>query len=141
MRKTLTYFFILLGFSFFAQQKVKIHVSFTNSYCNGARPTEEIMAIYNTPKNLSDFDVLLEGKKHIKVKTDSTGCFTKTLKVGIYKIYLTSKNNLKLYTNYYPLCDKMLHMPFGKLVVEKGKKEYELSLHFPCNPCEPNNKP
>ncbi len=141
MKKFLTYFFFVINLSFFAQQKVKIHVTFTNSYCGGARPTPEIEAAHNTPKNLIDFYILLENKNQIKVKTDSTGHFTQSIKPGTYKVYLTAKTNQNLYTNYFPNCAKMLHTPFGKLVIEKGKKEYEINLHFPCNPCETNNKP
>ena len=116
-------------------------MTFTNSYCGGAAPTPEILDRYEKPQNLSEFYVLLEGKKHFKVKTDSTGSFTMALNTGIYKIYLTPKTNPKLYTNYNPACDKMLHTPYAKVVIEKNKKNYKINLHFPCNLCEPNTRP
>lgn len=136
MRKLIPYLFVISSFTLFAQQKVKIHVTFTNQYCGGAAPTDEILESYNKPQNLSDFIILIEGKKHFKVKTDSTGTVKVALKAGIYKVYLTKKTNEKLYTNYNPGCEKMLHNPYGKLQIESVKKEYELNLHFSCNPCE-----
>ena len=141
MRKFLLYFFLVLNFTLFSQQKVKVHVTFTNQYCNGAAPTPEILERYNTPQNLADFYILLESKKQLKVKTDSAGHFSAPLQQGVYKVYLTTKTNENLYTNYNPACNKMLHAPYGKLVIEKNKKEYQINLHFPCNLCEPNNKP
>src|SRR5207253_2092130 len=115
--------------------------TFTNNYCGGARPTPEIEKALNTPKDLSEFYILLENKKQLKVKTDSTGNFKATLKTGAYKIYLTNRVNPALFANYTPTCEKMLHTPYGKLLIEKGKSSYDINLHFPCNPCEPNNKP
>jgi hypothetical protein len=141
LKKQLTYFFLLLSFLSLAQQKVKIHVTFTNSYCGGAAPTPEILDKYEKPQDLSDFVILLESKKTLKVKTDSLGYISNSMKPGVYKIYLSTKTNPNLYTNYNPSCDKMLHEPYGKLTIEKSKKNYVINLHFPCNLCEPNTRP
>ena len=68
--------FFLASFTSFAQQKVNVHVTYTNSYCGGAKPTPEILEECNTFKDLKNFHILLGAKKQVKVKTDSTGSFT-----------------------------------------------------------------
>jgi hypothetical protein len=134
--------FTFLQIAAFAQQPVKVFVSYTNSYCNGARPTTEILHKYNTPAKLTNFKIkLVVGKKTILITTDTLGCFTHKLKPGKYFIYLTEEKNQSLFINYDPTCDKMLKTPYTELHIEKGKNRYETTLHFPCNPCQPNNKP
>jgi hypothetical protein len=139
-------FFATLAFTFlqliiFGQQPVKVFVSYTNSYCGGARPTDEILNKYNTPKKFTNFKIKLVGKKTSVVVTDTAGCFTHKLKPGKYIVFLTDENNKNLFTNYDPFCVKMLQAPYADLLIQKGKINYQLNLHFPCNPCQPNNKP
>jgi hypothetical protein len=140
MKALIVSVFIFLQITVFAQH-VKVFVSYTNSYCGGARPTNEILAKYNTPAKLSNFKIKLAGKKTSVVVTDTAGCFTHKLKPGKYFIYLTEETNKNLYTNYNPSCAKMLKAQYGELIIERGKSRYEISLYFPCNPCEPRDKP
>lgn len=128
---------ILIPYTFYAQTKVKVHLTYTNSYCGGARPSPEMEAKQNVPKNLHDVHVILNGKKHFKAKTDSLGNFSLPLKPGTYKIFLTKFKNEAHYTTYNPSCPQMLKASYGELVVEKDKKTAEANLHIPCNPCEP----
>ncbi len=121
----------------FAQTKVKVHVTFTNSYCGGARPTPEMEEAIRKEKDFHDVHIILKGKMHCKVKTDSLGRFGATLKSGKYQIHLTKFKNEAHFTNYNPGCVKMLKASYGDLLIEKGKTEYKINLHFPCNPCEP----
>ncbi len=127
---------ILIAYTAAAQKKVKVHVTFTNQYCGGARPTPEIEKEVNTPHNLHDVHLIIKGKKHCKAATDSLGNFSLPLKPGKYKFYLSYHKNDAHEANYDPTCKKMKDMSFGELTVEKGKMEYETNLHFPCNPCE-----
>lgn len=141
MRKFLLVFFLLPAFTLLAQHKarIKVHVTYTNSYCGGARPTPEIEEKYKTPRDLSEYHLVLAGKRTHKVKTDSTGNFTATLPRDTYKIHLTRKKE-SLVTNYDPSCEKMLKASYGELIVS-DEKEYTINLHFPCNLCQPHNKP
>jgi len=137
VKKFLAYLLLILTpYTFFAQKKVKVHVTYTNSYCGGARPTPEIEEELRTPRNLHDVHLVLKGKKHCKAATDSSGSFALPLKPGKYKVYLSYHKNDAHDTTYDPSCKKMKEMSFGELVVEKGKSDYEINLHFPCNPCE-----
>lgn len=120
-----------------AQTKIKVHLTYTNNYCGGARPTPEIEAKTKIPQNFHDVHIILKGKMHCKAKTDSLGYFSLPLKPGIYKIHLTKLKNEAHFTTYDPSCEKMLNASYGELIVEKGKTEFEVNLHFPCNPCEP----
>jgi hypothetical protein len=133
--------FLFLQIVAFAQQQVTVFVSYTNSYCNGARPTTEILTKYNTPAKLVNFKIKLVGKKNMVVVTDTVGCFTHKLHPGKYQVFLTEENNKNLFTNYDPTCVKMLKTSFCELLIEKGQNTYKINLHFPCNPCQPNNKP
>ena len=120
-----------------AKSKVKVHVTYTNSYCGGAKPTPEIEQKYQTPRNFHDVHIVLDGKVHCKTKTDSAGYFSLPLKPGKYTIHLTKLKNEAHYTNYNPSCKQMLKASYGELIITKGVYDYELNLHFPCNPCEP----
>ena len=133
--------FIFLQLFMFGQQPVKVFVSYTNSYCGGARPTNEIIDKYNTPAKLTNFKIKLVGKKNMVLITDSLGCFTHKLKPGKYAVFLTEENNKNIFTNYDPFCVKMLKTSYGDLLIEKGKNTYQINLHFPCNLCQPSNKP
>jgi|GEM_PF-1481621 len=133
--------FISVHASVFSQQKVKVLVTYINSYCGGARPTNEILEKYKTPRKLIDFKIKLISKKMLKVNTDTAGYFTCKLKPGTYFIFLTKEKNKNITTNYNPDCDKMLQSSYGELQIEKNKLNYEVILSFPCNPCQPNNKP
>src|ERR1700757_682276 len=133
--------FLFFTFAMFAQQQVKVFVSYTNSYCNGARPSNEILTKYNTPAKLTNFKIKLVGKKTSLVATDTAGFFTHKLHAGKYQVFLTEENNKNLFTNYDPTCVKMLKTAYAELLIEKGKNKYNINLHFPCNLCQPNNKP
>jgi len=141
MKPFLALLFIFLQLAIFSQQQVNIFFSYTNSYCSGARPTNEIVERYNTPNKLPDFKIKIVGKKTNLVTTDSAGCITTKLYPGKYLIFLTEQNNKNLFINYDPTCTKMLKTSYGELFIEKGKNTYKINLHFPCNPCQPNNKP
>jgi hypothetical protein len=132
-------FLILILFSYttFSQTKVKVHLSYTNSYCGGIKPSAETEAQLQKPRNFHDVHVILNGKMHCKAKTDSLGNFSLPLKPGSYKIYLTKHKNEAHFTAYDPSCEKMLKMSYAELIIEKGKTAAEANLHFPCNPCEP----
>ena len=133
--------FLFFTFAMFAQQQVKIFVSYTNSYCGGARPTDEIINKYKASNKLSNFKIKLLNKKPITFTTDSLGRIITKLRPGKYHIFLTEENNKKLFTNYDPTCVKMLKPPYGELLIEPGKNNYKINLHFPCNPCQPHDKP
>ena len=141
----MNYIFIFLSLFlrsvFFGQQNVHIQVMYTNQYCGGARPTQEIMDHYNNPQNLSNSLLQLKGKKNMTVKTDSLGCINLRLREGNYLVFMTDVVNKQLFLNYDPKCLKMLHTEFSKIQIEKGKKNYTINLYFPCNFCEPKNKP
>ena len=136
MKKLFTLALLILApYTFLAQKKVRVHLTYTNSYCGGARPTPEIEEDIKTKRNLHDVHLVLKGKKHCKAFTDSTGAFTLPLKPGKYKIYKSYHKNEAHYTNYNPGCQKMREMSFGEVIIEKGKTDYEVNLHFPCDPC------
>jgi hypothetical protein len=136
--------FLIPAFSLLAQQKVKLHVTFTNNYCGGARPTPEIETKYNTPKDLSHFVLYIGHEKKkggTKAVTDSLGNCNSALKPGDYYIQVLEIRDKNLFTNFTPSCKKMRTMKYAQLHIEEGKKEYEVNLHFPCNPCQPANRP
>lgn len=137
MRLFFTYVLLLCTTTFFGQSKVKVHVTYTHSYCGGAQPSPEMEAIARTPKDFHDVHIILNGKMHCKAKTDSLGYFSLPLKPGKYKIYLTKHKNEAHYTSYDPSCLQMLKASYGDLIIEKGVQNAEVNLHFGCNPCEP----
>lgn len=136
IKRVFVYLFCLCGALMLAQTKSRVHVTYTNSYCGGARPTPEIEQEAITPRDFHDVHMVFEGRTRVKVKTDSAGNFTASLKPGKYKVRLTKLKNEAHYTNYDPACSKMLKAVYGELIVTKGVYDYLLNLHFPCNPCQ-----
>ncbi len=88
------FFFLILclltvkeSFTQCKQKKVSIkaEVFFCNSYCGGARPTEEILEKYKKEYVFSNSNLILKKEnsgKQIKVKTDSNGVFKCSLLPG-----------------------------------------------------------
>src|SRR6185312_5372701 len=141
IKKNILIAFIFWQATLFAQQQVNVFVSYTNNYCGGARPTNEILTKYNTPAKLPNFKIKLVGKKTYVAVTDSAGNFTHKIKPGTYSVFLTEETNKNLFLNYAPTCPKMLKTAYAQLHIEKGKNQYTANLHFPCNLCQPNNRP
>jgi hypothetical protein len=137
MKKMLAYLFCLASMAGLAQLKARVHVTYTNSYCGGARPTPEIEQQARTPLEFTNVALLLAGKTKVKVKTDSTASFVAALRPGKYKVRLAKANTGSHTTNFDGSCTRMAKASFGELIVTKGVYEYELNLHFPCNPCLP----
>lgn len=137
MKKIAVLILSIFSASLFAQAKARVHVTYTNSYCGGARPTPEIEQEVKVPLEFTKATLLLVGKRKKKVKTDGSARFTASLKPGKYQVRLTKARPAPHATNYDPSCKKMLTMSYGELIVTKGVHEYELNLHFPCNPCGP----
>lgn len=133
---TVTLLLTLTPYTTQAQKKVLVHVTYTNSYCGGARPTPEIEEELRTPRKLHDVHLILKGKKHCKIATKAAGEFSLPLKPGKYQFYLSYHKNDAHEVNYDPACTQMKKMSFGELVIEKDKHEYEVNLHFPCSPCD-----
>lgn len=133
----ITLFALFCSGTLLAQKKVKVHVTFTNSYCGGARPSPEIENSLQTPRSLHNVHLILTGKTHCKAATDSLGNFALPLKPGKYKFYMSFHKNDAHEANYNPACKQMKEMSFGELQIEKGKDSYEVNLHFPCDPCLP----
>lgn len=130
-----------ISLSTLCQNKVKVHLTFTNNYCGGARPTPQILEKYNTPHDLSNTKIKLTGKKCYIVTTDSVGNIFRKIKPGHYKISIAGITNPKLLMNYNPACSQMKSLAFVEINIVKTENNYEVNLHFPCDPCSANDKP
>jgi hypothetical protein len=116
-------------------------VTYTNRYCGGARPGEEILAEYATPKNFVSTTIYLKRKKGgkviYKIVTDKDGKFKKCIKPGKYFLYMSIYYNKKLPLNFNPKCT-MSWTSYGEVeILDHAKKLYLLNLHFDCDPCSP----
>ena len=120
---------------------VKGTLTFTNQYCGGARPSEEILAEHDRPQNFVSTTFYLKRKKGgkviYKIVTDSEGNFKKCIKPGKYFLYMSKYYNKKLSLNFNPKCT-MAWTSYGEVeVLDHAKKLYLLNMHFGCDPCSP----
>jgi hypothetical protein len=157
----LPFFFLLFSFNVFAQDSLRAPtppldsaapkisscnmvqgiVTYTNSYCGGARPSEEMLADYATPKNFVSTTIYLKRKKGgkviYKIVTDKDGKFKKCIKPGKYLLYMSKYYNKKLPLNFNPKCT-MSWTSYGEVeILDHAKKLYAFNLHFGCDPCSP----
>ncbi|MDO9000282.1 hypothetical protein [Sediminibacterium sp.] len=68
---------------------ISIPITYTQPYCGGARPSEEILAEAAKPKPYSNKTIIIVSQKGKvdSLKTDATGVLKTNLKVGTYKLF------------------------------------------------------
>ena len=115
------------------------NVTFTSSYCGGARPTEEILAEKGTPKPLSLSTVQLinhfSGKEYL-LKTNAEGIATAQMEEGKYDVFLTRDINEKLGTGFDGKCNLWLKQLLLTVKVTSAGNSQNVNIHFTCNPCD-----
>ncbi|MBK5286140.1 MAG: hypothetical protein JJE25_12130 [Bacteroidia bacterium] len=115
---------------------------FKQSYCGGARPSEEMLAYYDSLRPLSNTTIYLSrkigGKNIYKLVSDGKGNFKKCARAGKYFIYMSKDYDQSVLSNFNPDCAKWMKSNFGELeIIDGGKKLYNITLHFGCDPCSP----
>jgi len=128
------------------QENVSGSVTFSNHYCGGAKPSDEMMEGYRTQYPLKNSTILLKSKnqkdKAIKIKTDKEGNFNMPLDAGTYDYYMTESYNQDMNCSFNSSCKKWLNKCFGQIKIKEGKNSgYTIIFDFECNPCEPRNRP
>jgi L-rhamnose isomerase len=116
-------------------------ITYTNRYCGGARPSEEMLTEYATPKNFVSTTIYLKRKKGgqviYKIVTDKDGKFKKCIKPGKYFLYMSKYYNKKLQLNFNPNCSKAW-TSYGQVeILNHAKKLYSFNMEFGCDPCSP----
>ncbi len=151
----LTVFVFLFSVSAFAQDTVSAPVpalpsscnlvqgtlTYTNRYCGGARPSEEMLAQYATPRNFTSTTIYLKrnkgGKVIYKIVADKEGNFKKCIKPGKYFLYMSKYYDKKLSLNFNPKC-KAAWTSYGEVeILNHAKKLYLININFDCDPCSP----
>lgn len=122
--------------------KCTLKVAYTQTYCGGARPSQVMLDTLAQPKPLVQTTiVLLNGKKKIKVKTDSKGRAVVDLRTEVNTCYSLTKQIDASIPQINRTCKKALNMSYGSFVVgTNGTREIELVYNFTCDPCDPNSK-
>jgi hypothetical protein len=148
------FFFLLFSINVFAQDTtsapsppppscnlVQGTLTYTNRYCGGARPSEEMLADYATPQNLAKTIIYLKrrkgGKVIYKIAGDKDGKFKKCIKPGTYFLYMSKYYDKTLRLNFNPDCPKAWHS-YGEIeILDHAKKLYLVNMNFECDPCSP----
>ena len=128
------------------QENVSGSVTFSNKYCGGAWPSDEILEGYKTQYPLRNSTILLKSKNQkdntIKITTDRKGNFNLPLDAGTYDYFMTESFNQEMNCAFTSSCKKWLNQCFGQIKIKEGKNSgYKIIFDFGCNPCEPNNRP
>lgn len=123
--------------------KTSFRVLYTSSYCGGARPSEEMLAEYATPKLLTvswiKFRNHFSGKEYI-LQTNAEGIAETEMEEGKYDVFLTKDINPKLSTGFDPKCKLWTDQLLLTIKVTSSGKMQDVTIHFICNPCDENMK-
>ena len=117
---------------------------FTSSYCGGARPTQEILKQYATPKILPNttlhlHEILDTSKTNYTLVTDKNGKFTSCMPPGTYNVYITDKYDTNALPDFDPECKEWLEQALTQIEIKDDiptNTEVNLKLFFHCNPCQ-----
>ena len=118
----------------------RVHVSYVESYCGGAYPSEEILKEYEKQSPLANTHLILKNKKgkRITVKTNAKGVFEETLADGRYSVFMTKNVSPSSPVSFDPSCDVWLKSEFAQFTVKANEVlEREIILYFSCKPCLP----
>ena len=143
--------FFVITFSILSQAQTPVTPSynlvqgklkFNQRYCGGARPSEEMLAQFDSLRLLPNTTVFLSrkigGKFIYKLVSDGKGNFKKKMRAGKYFVYMSRNYDKYLLSEFNPDCEKMMKSTFGEVeIIEGGKKLYNINLHFGCDPCSP----
>ena len=123
-------------------------IQYTESYCGGARPPEELLKQYATPKPFASgtlrFQDTATGKEY-SVVTDEHGHYEAELPAGNYVIHpvLRSADQGGYSPNYDPNCKQWRELELYRFdnVKSGEEKMVDFTVHFPCDPCETIRRP
>ena len=123
-------------------KKKKLIVTYTRSYCGGARPNQEIINALNEPKILANCKVKIESesnkKKYWICKTNDKGEAELKLKKGKYNFYLASNKKNKAELPFDKTCKKLKKKNLS--IFEITEEETKIEIRIPCNPCDESLK-
>lgn len=115
-------------------------ITYTRTYCGGARPSDEILQNYATPKPYknSKFRIYDENTKieHF-FSTDQNGNYSLNIEPGCYKIYPTKTKEQQNIGGYFCDCDLWLNTMLSEITV-KNKPDtasINVEIHLQCDPC------
>jgi hypothetical protein len=115
-------------------------VVFSNSYCGGMMPPQNILDEYKKTYPFPNSTFILEGKDLVKhfITTDNAGCFSAAIPAGSYDFFMTNKFSKTAGSNFNASCEQWLERNFGTIEIKSSQtKGYEIQYTFGCNPCEP----
>lgn len=123
-------------------------IQYTESYCGGARPPEELLKQYATPKPFASdtlrFKNVQTGAEFL-VATDEHGHYEAILPAGNYVIHpaLRPTSQGGYSPNYDPNCKQWKELELYRLddVQESEEKMVDFTVHIPCDPCETIRRP
>ncbi|HLG35597.1 MAG TPA: hypothetical protein VI757_12015 [Bacteroidia bacterium] len=142
--------FLLFCFSTNAQStdslppfnNVKGTLLFNQRYCGGARPSEEMLAMYDSLRPLPNTTIYLArkngGKFIYKLVSDKNGNFKKRMRAGKYFVYMSRNYDQSAIVNFNPDCKQWMKSIFGEVEIINGEKKLcHINLRFGCDPCSP----
>ena len=143
--------------------EVTLQVNYTEQYCGGAEPSEEMMEEMNSMRPYSNQEVYIskfigmgQFADEKKVKLDKAGMISLSLDTGKYVVsfYQLIEEEVELEDGNQEVapdptgqpnpefnkkqCEKQwIQMMATPLVIKKAKLQYMIPMEKQCNPCEP----
>lgn len=122
--------------------KVGLRVVYSKAYCNGARPSDEMLDELYREKNyyLSEIKIrnMDNGEERLLV-TDRMGKISDSLPRGIYQVFLTPNFFNELEGVFNPKCKLVLDKPIYNFKLHSNYLD-KISHRFECDPCDPNSR-
>lgn len=136
------YFCALSLLSFLAlkvNSQNKVTILFTNSYCGGAKPNQEILNELSIPRLFNNSCVIFKNNltnKKTKAKTDNDAGAKVKLKTGSYSVFIHKTSSNKNGAQFNIKCKENLSTIIGNFDYTNSKQNDTIKLHFPCIPCD-----
>ena len=113
----------------------EIRVTYSNSFCNGYAPSEEMLHEIREPRPLDEIALILKGETDFYFTTDKRGRAELSLPVGNYELFLDRENDAET-APYNTSCQAYYDQSWGSLIVEEGITGYKIHIAFPCDLCD-----
>lgn len=116
----------------------EIKITWSGEYCNGAYPSDEMLAEARAVHPLEMFEVIFKSdSESYSIRTDHRGHLQAQLLPGNYELFLSDANDMEG-APFDLGCSKYYDRSWGELQVQDQKLSYKMHIYFPCDLCDEN---
>ena len=123
------------------QDSVLFIFTYTDSWCNGSYPSDEIQVELATPRRLYHTPLLLKNEQGdiFHLITDKKGRVKILVTMGNYTVHFNPDADYKK-SPVNISCDLYFEPTWGEIKINADQTEVKLNIHLPCDLCDPAMK-